>query len=327
MAFIYEEMVETSIHAALAAIEIYNKPYFKYREQTFTVLSVNAWELLLKAKILKEASDNITSLYIPNDKGGYKLNRSGNPLTIEIRFALTHLPLDTAIVENLSALVELRDTATHFYHSASISYFVYKLGVACLRNYQKLISDWFSRSLQEFNFFILPLAFAYNFKTLSSIELQNEPTVIANLLRAASITQNTLSDSGNFYFVCEFATQLKSAKKLTELPGFTAAVVTEEANPDANIIIRNLPVYAQYPVSYKKLREVVKANKPECNQNHLNSFIRNHDIKNNPRYSAYQFTSKESEDEYRNNKIVRAGTVSWYNEDAVRFLLENIENS
>ena len=43
--------------ALLAAIELYNKPDFRYREEAFAILALNAWELLLKAKLLAE-SDN-----------------------------------------------------------------------------------------------------------------------------------------------------------------------------------------------------------------------------------------------------------------------------
>ena len=38
--------------ALISAIEIYNKPAFGYREETFAILAINAWELLLKAKVL-----------------------------------------------------------------------------------------------------------------------------------------------------------------------------------------------------------------------------------------------------------------------------------
>ena len=56
-------MLEKSVAAMLSAIEIYNKPDFKYREETFSVLCINAWELLLKAKVLNLASNRIASLY------------------------------------------------------------------------------------------------------------------------------------------------------------------------------------------------------------------------------------------------------------------------
>ena len=58
---IYEKLVNNSLAAALSSIEIYNKPDFKYREEIFTILNINAWELLLKAKILKDANNDVTS--------------------------------------------------------------------------------------------------------------------------------------------------------------------------------------------------------------------------------------------------------------------------
>jgi hypothetical protein len=38
-----QHLLEKSVHAALSAIEIYNKPDFKYREESFSILLVNAW--------------------------------------------------------------------------------------------------------------------------------------------------------------------------------------------------------------------------------------------------------------------------------------------
>lgn len=49
----------------LAAIEIYNKPQITYRDECFSILLINAWELLLKAIISK----NKQRLYYPKKKG------------------------------------------------------------------------------------------------------------------------------------------------------------------------------------------------------------------------------------------------------------------
>lgn len=57
-------LLEKSVQAALSAIEVYNKPDFKYREESFSILMVNAWELLLKAKILQDNNNDLKSLYI-----------------------------------------------------------------------------------------------------------------------------------------------------------------------------------------------------------------------------------------------------------------------
>ena len=87
-------LLQKSIGAAKAAIEIYNKPVFPYRNETFAILMINAWELLLKAKRLKDNKNKMSSIYVKErvktkkgqlgQKERYKKNRSGNFLTCSI---------------------------------------------------------------------------------------------------------------------------------------------------------------------------------------------------------------------------------------------------
>lgn len=58
------QLLEKSIHAVISAIEIYNKPDFKYREESFCILTANAWEILLKAKLLAERGNDIRAIYV-----------------------------------------------------------------------------------------------------------------------------------------------------------------------------------------------------------------------------------------------------------------------
>jgi hypothetical protein len=46
-------LIRNAKSALLAAIEIYNKPGFQYRDECFVILLLNAWELYLKALISK----------------------------------------------------------------------------------------------------------------------------------------------------------------------------------------------------------------------------------------------------------------------------------
>ena len=59
----YRSLLDKSINSMLSAIEIYNKPNFSYREETFALLAVNAWELILKAHLLKCCNYNMRHLY------------------------------------------------------------------------------------------------------------------------------------------------------------------------------------------------------------------------------------------------------------------------
>jgi len=88
----YKPFVDKSVGAALSAIEIYNKPDFNYREETFAILMINAWELLLKGQLIKVNGSKLKAIYEMTNKIGKKgnklktlrpiLNRSGNPKTI-----------------------------------------------------------------------------------------------------------------------------------------------------------------------------------------------------------------------------------------------------
>ena len=49
-----ENMLEKSEEAFLMSIEGYNKPTIKYRLEGFAFFICNAWELLLKAKMLRD---------------------------------------------------------------------------------------------------------------------------------------------------------------------------------------------------------------------------------------------------------------------------------
>ena len=98
----YQHLLEKSVHAALSAIEIYNKPDFKYREESFSILMVNAWELLLKTRILHKNKNKLESIYIvdsnktrkdgkPFKSPKYKTSRSGNYLTIDVTNAIKEI--------------------------------------------------------------------------------------------------------------------------------------------------------------------------------------------------------------------------------------------
>ena len=82
---IYESLIDKSIGSMLPAIEIYNKPDFKYREETFAILAINSWELLLKAPedvvkdVVKETGDvvkakaKVTKEFVKAQRQIYKL--------------------------------------------------------------------------------------------------------------------------------------------------------------------------------------------------------------------------------------------------------------
>ena len=90
------ELLDRAIAATVAAVEIYNKPNFPYRAESFCILAINGWELLFKAKWLRENNNKMRSLFVmeprrKTDGSESKLRkikhtRSGNPLTHSIEY-------------------------------------------------------------------------------------------------------------------------------------------------------------------------------------------------------------------------------------------------
>ncbi len=163
-------LLEKSIQAVLSAIELYNKPIFSYREESFSILMVNAWELLLKAKKLKDNNSKLTCLYIPVSKKtkaekprqrfNYKTTKSGNYLTLGISELIEQEIKDNNLKIQLETLVEIRDNAIHFYNASK--YFekqLLEVAIATLKSYKIIVEEWFSESLDKFDLFLIPIAF------------------------------------------------------------------------------------------------------------------------------------------------------------------------
>jgi hypothetical protein len=168
-------MVEKATQAAVAAIEVYNKPGFKYREETFAILMLNAWELLLKARVLKENKNKLRAIEVwetrpskggKSSKLGPKKNRAGNTMTIGVLPAAAIVKgyskhsIDDYAIENISLLMEVRDNAIHFLNvGRDLHKRVQEVGAAALRNFAFAAKSWFDCDLSEYQFALMPVAF------------------------------------------------------------------------------------------------------------------------------------------------------------------------
>lgn len=195
----YRSLLDKSIASMLSAIEVYNKPNFQYREETFAILAVNAWELLLKAIVLRQNKYKLRSLYVLKpyiNKNGIKSttrkfidkNRSGNPKTISIIETLSILQnkkyLSQNLCGNIEALIELRDNSIHFANMNDISRQVQELGFACIKNYITLIKDKdIEIDISNYNFYLMPLAYVTS-NIVSDSVLTNETKNYLSLVKS-----------------------------------------------------------------------------------------------------------------------------------------------
>lgn len=326
MKAIYKQLIDKSISAAIAAIEVYNKPDFKYREESFVILLVNAWELLVKAKILKDGKNRLSALYVRNGRR-YKKSRTGIPLTVELLWAMKKVNCPLEVTDNLEALVEIRDTAVHFFHDDDLRYVVYTLGVAALRNYQTLCKSWFSRSLASYNFYIMPIGFSYNFRTLKMLEVQRTVPVITNLIKSVTEAQERAEKGdGTFFFACEIATELKSAKKFATGGDLTVRI-DQNAKEGAVVITQTKKKLDVYPLSYTELVQNVKRQVPGVKTGAIDGIIKSHKVKSNPDLAAYSFRTKMQEDAFVKGGKLPKGITSIYKEEAVRFIVQRLQTT
>ncbi|MFH0773702.1 MAG: hypothetical protein V1922_05320 [bacterium] len=81
-----------------------------------------------------------------------------------------------------------------------------------------------------------------------------------------------------------------------------------------------------YPYSYKKLENIIKRQYPEAKINAIQSIIKENDMKNDAKYSVYNFRNKDQEEAYKKTKKIFQGIPSIYNDAAIQFLLKVLKN-
>jgi hypothetical protein len=208
----FKELLDKSIAAMVAAIEVYNKPDFRYREETFSVIAVNAWELACKAYVLKLKNNRLNSIYVyerknkkdgtPSKKWTIKTSKSGNPITHSLGYTLTRIEtitkksLPTALKANIESLGELRDNAIHFYNRGLLfTKRLQEIGSATLKNYVQALQEWFEIDLSKYNFYLMPISFFTEAMVIGGLILNKEEERFLNFI---NIMEEKSSEPGNY---------------------------------------------------------------------------------------------------------------------------------
>jgi hypothetical protein len=105
---LYSRLFERSFDSFTIALEAYNRPTLKNKVEVFCILMINAWELFLKAKIIKDTND-IRAIYTEKD----------NDWTISLDNAVkrnysTKDERHKKLAKHLEIMISLRDKAVHY---------------------------------------------------------------------------------------------------------------------------------------------------------------------------------------------------------------------
>ena len=262
------ELLDKSIAAMVSAIEIYNKPDFLYRGETFAILAINSWELLFKSKMLQLNNNKASALYVFIDKKKkdgqkskkqiIKKTRSGNPFTHSLDFlAKKYIDiglLDPVVYKNIEGLIELRDSAVHFYnYSLQFNKRIQEIGTATLRNYVAIVKDWFNRDLSEYNFYLMPLSFVSLDDNIDVILLNNEEKNFVKFIdELEDGGSDTASDS-------PYSIALNLDIAFSRSTSKDAMKVVLSNDPHAKkITLSDEQIREKYPLDYKALSKKCK---------------------------------------------------------------------
>ena len=254
-------LLDRAILAMAAAIELYNKPGLPYRNESFAILAVNGWELLLKARWLRLHSNNVKSLYVyerrtnstgqRSEQSSLKLTQSNAPHTHSLLYLAGQLHsdgnLNAAVLKNLEGMSEIRDCATHFYHDApSLDTRLYEFGAACVKNFANAVHEWFGRDVTEFGFRLMPLTFMGLPTTVEGSLLNKEERRILAFLNGID-GPNTDPDT-------PYSTSINVDVRFTRSMSQQAIPVQVTRDPSAILVtLTEEDIRQRYPWDYKKL--------------------------------------------------------------------------
>lgn len=117
-----QRLIERSVDSFYLAIENYNRPTLSNRIESFCIMMINAWELLIKALLVKKSGEN--SILTPD---GYSINVSKAVRTL---FPKPENP----VRGNLELVIDLRNQATHLLIE-ECSAFYFRWFQSCVINY------------------------------------------------------------------------------------------------------------------------------------------------------------------------------------------------
>lgn len=320
----YKQILRKSAEAMLAAVEVYNKPRFEYREESFAILSINAWELLLKARILQLSANKPSSLYVyekkknldgsTSKKRTIKRNRSGSPQSLGLIPCYRKLvsefgeALDKDIQLNLICLTEVRDNAVHFYNKPfELRKKVHEFGTANLSNFLNLSQEWFGEDLTQYEFFLMPLAFINTAQSRKAIKTTSDEQLAIDYFEETQKSSKSTNDSGySVSLNVEVNLSKGSSKQNVNFVKFTN-------NPNAKQVhLSDADFKERYPWSYKNLTQQLRKSIPGFKQSQKYHDIRQK-LEKDPNLCRKRYLDPDNK---------KSSFKNWYNPNIAKLIKE-----
>jgi hypothetical protein len=254
----YRALRSNSEAAMLAAIEIYNKPQISYRDECFTILLINSWELLLKAVLSK----NKQRIYYPKKRGyPYRtfsildaLEKTRSYFSSAIQFE--------PIRQNITLLLTYRDNSIHFYNQLGFGVIIFGLAQTSIINYRDLMLDVFNVDMADkITLSLLPLSYGVQPDPIQFLrESKSKPPknrAVAQFLREISLVTTELESQNldTSRFLTVFRANLQSVKKISSAD--VVLRVKGKTDKDPLVIERRVDPNISHPLRRKDVMELI----------------------------------------------------------------------
>lgn len=261
----YWPLVEKSRSACIAAIETYNRASVQYREETFAILMINAWELLLKARVMKENGGKVSSIHaykiVKNKKGEdrkqYIKTRTGLNYSIGVWtasgmvHAYTKDGIDLPCAHNIQALLEIRDNAVHFVSkSAQLRKALGEISLACVRNYVLASQKWFGMRFDDLNIASIPVTFDLDQQEIEAVAKKPGVAVIKFLKHMQALEKDASGTNSKFSFSIVVSYDVQKKKVDGAVP---AHLVGPHEHAEVVMMIDENAIPAGYDWTYQEL--------------------------------------------------------------------------
>ena len=270
----------------MAAIEIYNKPMFQYRDECTVILLLNAWELLLKATLAKQGE----TIYYPQEP-----NQPAKTLSWKDAFsrAKAHFPSTVASLpteRNLDLLGSYRDKAIHFYNEKDMALVVYSLSQTSIVNFRDVLHGLFDIDIaSQMNWRLLPLGTRPPIDVISFIqsgaqigEASATSQYLAELSQATEELRSADEDTGRLLTV--FNIKLESIKKIGDADA-VVAVDNDPSQEHVQTVMRRQDPNQSHPLRKMDiLNRIDELYGQQFSQYTFQAIIWKYQIKENPQY-------------------------------------------
>ena len=278
-----DRLLDKSKEAFAMAIELYNKPTIHYRVEGFAIFICNAWELMLKAYMLKNFGE----------KSIYYTDNPHRTLTLENCIQKVFTNNKDPLRINIEKIIELRNTSTHFITEEYEMVYV-PLFQSCVLN--------FNEKMMAFHNVDMTTIIPQNFLTLSvSMKALDESEIIAKY--PEEIAQKLITTSENIAESIQsnnakFAIKIEHYHYITKNKDKATSVVGIDNNADAKVkIIKELKdpnvthkysstnCVSEIQSRLNRSNTILKFNGEEktFNSYHFNLFYKYYGIKENPK--------------------------------------------